>query len=214
MSNPKWNYSQLDDSQLTWPHMFYQWLCIRTMEAYFLCKYKLRIKGKENKPKGFHSYVVACNHISLLDPSLVSLALDYQPIAYLAKIELFEKFWLRLYNWGMSSIAVNRDKMELSSFKSALKVLKTGKWALGIFPEGTRAKTEQVGQAKRGVAYFSCSAKVPVLPLGLAQVERRGKIHLEVRVGQMIPCDGDMDSMSQKIEAAIHTLVEQAKNEP
>lgn len=212
--DPQWNYTQIQDSQLKWPHMLYQWLCIHLIELYILTKYKLRIKGKENKPKGFHSYVVACNHISALDPPLVSLALNYQPISFLAKIELYDHFWMRLYNWGMSSIAVNRAKMDLSTVKSALKILKTGTWALGIFPEGTRAKEGEEKQNKRGVAFFACQAKVPILPLGIAQVERNGKKHMEVRVGKMIPYDGDMDSMAQKTEAAIASLVELAKTEP
>lgn len=207
------NYTQIQDSQLKWPHMLCQWLCIRTMEAYINLFYKLRIKGKENKPKGFHSYVVACNHVSSLDPPLVSLALDYQPIAFLAKIELFESFWWRLYNWGMSSIAVNRAKMDLSTVKSALKVLKTNHWSLGVFPEGTRNKSGEIQQPKKGVAYFAYTAKVPVLPLGIAQFEKNGKKHIEVRVGKMIPCEGDMETMGAKISEAIRQLVEEAKAE-
>lgn len=216
MSNPepRCKYTQIQDSQLKWPHMLLQWICIRLMEIYMNLNYKVRIKGHENKPKGFHSYVVAANHVSSLDPPLVSLALDYQPIAFLAKVELFEKFWMRTYNWGMSSIAVNREKMDLSSLKSALKVLKTNQWALGVFPEGTRSKTGEIQKPKKGVAYFAYTAKVPVLPIGIAKFERDGKKRIEVRVGEMIPCEGDMETMSAKVEAAIQALVEQAKTEP
>ncbi len=214
---PKWNYTQIQDNQLTWPHMFCQWLCIRIMEFYFVLFYKLRIKGSENKPKGFHSYVVACNHVSSLDPPLVSLALDYQPICFMAKIELYEQFWMRLYNWGMSSIAVNRTKMDLSTVKSCLKVLKTGTWGLGVFPEGSRQKDLQgatLGAPKRGVAFFARSAKVPILPLGIAYLERNGKKHIEVRVGKMIPCEDNEESLALKVETAIKELIELAKTEP
>lgn len=208
-------YTQIQDSQLKWPHMFLQWLCIRIVEAYMATIYQVRYKGQENKPKGFHSYVVASNHVSSLDPPLVSLALDYQPIAFLAKVELFEKFWMRTYNWGMSSIAVNREKMDLSTVKSALKVLKTGTWSLGVFPEGTRSKTGEKQKSKKGVAYFAYTAKVPVLPIGIAKfVDEKGKKRIEVRVGEMIPCEGDMETMGAKIDAAIQALVEQARTEP
>lgn len=211
---PGKHYTQIQDSQLTWPHMLLQWICIRLMEIYLRAKFRLRIKGKENKPKGFHSYVIACNHCSSLDPPLVSLVLDYQPICFLAKIELFDKFWMRTYNWGMSSIAVDRQKMDLSTVKSAIKVLKTGKWALGVFPEGTRRKDGELGKAKRGVAFFACNAKVPVLPMGIAHVERGGRTHIEVRIGKMVPYEPDADAMNQKVQDAIAALVELAKSEP
>lgn len=209
----EWSYTQLSDSQLEWPHMFYQWLCVRIMEVYFRLFYKMRVIGRENKPKGYHAYVVACNHVSSLDPPLVSFALDFQPISYLAKIELFEKPLMRLYNWGMSSIGVNRSKLEVSTVKSALKVLKHGQWALGIFPEGTRQKSGEVAQAKKGVAFFACAAKVPVLPLGIVLEEKNGKKHMEVRIGQLIPYEPDMESLNTKVEAAIRELVNQTKQE-
>jgi 1-acyl-sn-glycerol-3-phosphate acyltransferase len=203
------SYSQLQDSQLTWPHMVAQWICIHLMEVYFRYKYKLQILGKENQPKGWQSYVVAANHISALDPPLVSLALDFQPISYLAKTELFEKPLMRIYNVWMSSIAVNRDKLELSTVKSALKVLKHGQWALGIFPEGTRNTAlpgEKVGESKKGVAYFAKTAKVPVLPLGIY----RGNGRLEIRIGKLIPSDCDLDELGAKIQIAIADLVAEA----
>lgn len=213
-TEPRCPYTQIQDSQLKWPHMFLQWICIRLVEIYLTLNYQVRYRGHENKPKGFHSYVVASNHVSSLDPPLVSLALDYQPIAFLAKVELFEKFWMRTYNWGMSSIAVNRDKMDLSTVKSALKVLKTGQWALGVFPEGSRSKSGEVQKSKKGVAYFAHTAKVPVLPIGIAQFEKNGKKRIEVHIGEMIPCEGDMETMGAKVEAAIQALVEKARTEP
>lgn len=207
-------YSELSDSQFGWHHIFLQWVCVRLTHAYFLTKFNLRVYGRENIPKDWIPCVVAANHISSMDPPLVSVALDYRPISYMAKIELFQTFWMRLYNWMMSSFAVNREKLEISTVKTAIKVLKHGKWAIGIFPEGGRRKQgeAEVSENKKGVAYFAKTGKVPVLPLGIYLQE--GK-RLRVCIGELIPSEGkDLDTLAEDIKVGIAALVEKAAKAP
>jgi len=210
---PSRNYSQLTDDQLKWPHMVYQWLAVNSLNIYFRLRFKVVIKGRENCPKAWVPMVVAANHVSAMDPPLVSVALNYRPISYMAKKELFEgSFWMRVYNVAMSSFAVNREKLELSTVKTAHKILKSGKWALGIFPEGTRHKNaEAVSEAKRGVAYFAKSAKVPVLPLGIAHINDSPRKRIHVCIGQPIPWEEDLDAFTETVQTQIQALVEQAK---
>lgn len=209
------NYSQLTDAQLQWPHWVYQWICIQLIHFYVRLFYSLHIHGRENKPKEWGPHVVACNHISSLDPPLVSVALNYMPISYMAKIELFQTPLMRLYNWLMSSFAVNREKMEISTVKTALKVLKHGKWSLGIFPEGTRKQndTEESSRgAKKGVAYFAKMGKVPVLPLAMVHsVQPNGRKRIDVQIGKLIPPEDDIDAFTDKIQSTIQELAEEAR---
>lgn len=158
--------------------------------------------------------VIAANHISSMDPPLVSVALNYRPVSYMAKKELFEgAAWMRIYNVAMSSFAVNREKLELSTIKSAQKVLKSGKWALGIFPEGTRNKNaEAMGDAKRGVAYFARSAKVPVLPMGIVHLPDTPKNRIHICIGQPIPWEEDLEAFTETIQNQIRLLMERAKS--
>src|SRR5438128_1895865 len=104
----KRSYSSLSDSQFNWYHWVFQWISIKLVQIYVTFKYNFRVRGKENQPKGFQSYIVACNHISSLDPPLLSLILDYQPVAYIAKQELYENPLMRWYLYLMSSFSVNR----------------------------------------------------------------------------------------------------------
>jgi 1-acyl-sn-glycerol-3-phosphate acyltransferase len=209
----KRNYTQLEDIQLKWPHMVYQWIAVQILNIYFRLRFKVVIEGRQNCPKDWVPMVVAANHISAMDPPLVSVALNYRPISYMAKKELFEKnFFMRVYNVAMSSFAVNREKLELSTIKTAHKILKSGKWALGIFPEGTRHKNaETVSEAKRGVAYFAKSAKVPVLPLGIAHISDSPRDRIHICIGKPIPCEEDLDEYTAKIQQTIQDLIERAK---
>ena len=206
------NYTTLGPNQLRWPHKFAQWVSIRILDILFKWKFHFVVRGKENQPKRWSSYVVAANHTSNFDPPFVSVALDFQPISYMAKIELYQTPILRIYNIAMASFAVNRDKLELSTVKTALRVLKDGQWALGIFPEGTRHKNadeQLVGSAKRGVAYFARAGNVPVLPLGIYQQGKR----VYVNIGEPIPPEKDLDILTEKIQASIAALVEKGRLE-
>src|ERR1043166_4846899 len=102
------SYSQLSESQFGWLHIVLQWICIQILKIYFRFVYSLTVSGLENQPWPWQPYIVAATHTSSLDPPLVSVALRFQPIAYMAKLELFQTPLMRLYNWAMSSFAVNR----------------------------------------------------------------------------------------------------------
>jgi 1-acyl-sn-glycerol-3-phosphate acyltransferase len=207
------NYAQLSDSQLKWPHIFYQWVVVTSLKLYIMTRYKLVVDGRENCPKEWIPMVVAANHMSSLDPPLVSVALHFRPISYLAKKELFEHFLMRNYNIAMASISVNRAKLELSTIKSTQKVLKSGKWALGIFPEGGRRKgQEALAEAKKGVAYFARMGKVPVLPLGITHFPDKPRDRIHVCIGKPIPYQEDLDAFTEAIQKSIQELVERGKN--
>lgn len=213
-ASSKNKYSTLTDNQLKWPHWIFQWLSIQTLHIYYRLTHRIRIFGRENVPKEWFPCIMAANHATSMDPPLVSIALNYRPISYMAKMELFQTPGLRLYNQAMSSFAVNREKLELSTIKTGLKVLKHGKWAMGIFPEGTRNKEGTVQSAKKGVAYFAKAAQVPVLPLGIAHSIKNGKKTVDVKIGTLIPPEDDLDSLTAKIQSAIETLVEEARQIP
>lgn len=208
------NYSKLEDRQLDWWHMMANRLAVALLWFQLNCwKYRMKVKGKENKPKGLGSYIMASNHISDLDPPIISVIMGWQPVSYMAKRELFEHPAWALYYWWMATFAVNREKLEMSTVKSALKVLKSGRWVLGLFPEGTRNPDGSVQEAKRGVAFFAKSANVPVLPIGLCR-KGKNRTQIRVRIGPLIPPEDDMDAMTEKVQNAIAELVKQAEADP
>jgi 1-acyl-sn-glycerol-3-phosphate acyltransferase len=213
-TSTKTKYSTLTDDQLTWSHWVYQWISIQLLRIYYSLSNRIRVFGRENMPKEWFPCIIAANHTSSKDPPLMSIALDYRPISYMAKMELFQTPALRLYNWAMSSFAVNREKLELSTVKTVMKVLKHGKWALGIFPEGTRNKDGTVQAAKKGVAYFAKAAQVPVLPMGIVHSVKNGRKTIDIVIGTLIPPEDDLEALTQTIQGTIESLVEQARQIP
>jgi 1-acyl-sn-glycerol-3-phosphate acyltransferase len=205
--NPQ--YSKLTPEHLnSWNvafHLFSQGL----IRIWYWYKYKLVVHGQELIPKGFQSYVCAANHTSDLDPTTMAMALQFRPVSYMAKKELFYKPLSALFFRMMGTFAVDRDKLEVATIKSALTVLKTKRWVLGIFPEGGRVKqadegTVKVAKPKRGAAYLAHAGKVPILPMGIVIRDK----NIMVQIGQMIPHDDNLEAMNEALSARLAELVE------
>lgn len=107
--------------------------------------------------------LVACNHVSFLDPPLVGQAFDGM-IHYFARKTLFDNpvlGWL-LREW--QTIPIDRDKPDTASLKATIRFLRQGEKVL-IFPEGTRSPDGSIQPAEAGVGLFIAKGHVPVLPV-------------------------------------------------
>ncbi len=105
--------------------------------------------------------IVACNHVSYLDPPALGVAAPRQ-ISYMAKHELFAIPVLGPLITGLGAFPVDRSRGDVAAIKSAAAVLGEGA-ALGIFPEGTRNLTGDV-KAQMGVALLASLSAATVVP--------------------------------------------------
>ncbi|MGV3663484.1 MAG: lysophospholipid acyltransferase family protein [Prosthecobacter sp.] len=124
--------------------------------------FDFRIVG-EHKLRFAGPALIACNHVSFLDPPFVGQAFD-EPIHYFARKTLFDHpvaGWI-LREW--QSIPIDRDKPDASSLKATIRFLRQGEKVL-IFPEGTRSPDGTLQPAEAGVGLFIAKSKAPVLPV-------------------------------------------------
>ena len=131
--------------------------------------YPLTVKNK-NIPKG--KVILISNHRSNLDSVLLHNILWCKP-RVLAKKEVFEKKGFRWFLKMTGTIPVDREKVELSTIKSCMAVLKSDK-KLMIFPEGTRSKSdnENLNEVKNGVALIAMKANSPIVPIWIKKKPR------------------------------------------
>lgn len=122
--------------------------------------WRARVFGAQNVPAA-GPLIVACNHVSYLDPPLMGCMCPRR-ISYMAKKELFEVPVLGAVITGLGAYAVDRKGSATSAIRRSLQVLEAG-GAVGIFPEGTRNLTGEV-QPQTGVALLASLAKAPVVP--------------------------------------------------
>lgn len=135
----------------------------------FKILYRFSTSGKENLP-GSGRMILAANHISYLDPIVVSLAVYPRRVNFMAKEELFQVPILRnLITW-LNAFPVRRGELDKKSLKRAISLLYQEK-VLGVFPEGTRIK-EGLGEAYRGAAFIALKTESPIIPIAISGTER------------------------------------------
>lgn len=132
--------------------------------CYLVCKimWRYKVRGHENIPAG-GGFLVASNHVSYIDPPLVGSAVK-RPLFFMAKQELFDVPVLGFILRNANVFPVRRGSQDMSAIRYTLNVLKSGKGVL-VFPEGTRSKDGNFGEARAGSGMIACYAQVPVVPV-------------------------------------------------
>lgn len=140
----------------------------RTFRGFFRIIFSLvfrwQVIGREHIPK--EGPVILCaNHISLWDPPLLGSGIERQ-VNFMAKEELFRIPGLNFLLVKFGAFPVKRGAGDRAAIRATLKLLEEGK-IFGIFPEGTRSKTGEVGEGMPGVAMFALKSEAAVIPVAI-----------------------------------------------
>ncbi len=159
----------------------------------------LRIEGFANLPAS-GAVIVAANHLSLLDPLLVAVAVD-RPVNFMAKAELFNHKILGYLLTKVYAFPVKRGNADRHAIRHALQLMEDGK-VLGIFPEGTRKKPGRVEHTQAGAAMIALRSGAPIVPVACIGTDKTipwGWIWpLVIRIGEPISM---LDYQGQKINS-------------
>jgi 1-acyl-sn-glycerol-3-phosphate acyltransferase len=149
------------------------WLARTFIRAVFRCTIRLRTRGiSAARRRG--GYVLACSHVSHLDPFCLSAILP-RKIGWMARIEFYRHpFAARLMRM-VHAFPVNRQGVPVSAIREGLRRLDRAE-VVGVFPEGEiKAGPESVlraGRIKRGICLLAQRTGRPVLPCVILGTER------------------------------------------
>ena len=185
------NYNRRTEKDYNiWRTLFYKSFVTFIVWTVTKYMYNLKIIGRENIPKTSR-VIFAGNHVSYLDPPIVSLAVK-KCVAYMAKKELFEKETdgvLRFLVHILGAFAVNREKPELATFKTIKSIFNTS-WSLGIFPQGKIVNEPEISNIHKGFIMFSKKFEADIIPVGIKGFDGYAKKlfekHITVTVGKPI----------------------------
>jgi 1-acyl-sn-glycerol-3-phosphate acyltransferase len=139
---------------------------------------RLRARGRENLP-ATGGYVLACNHISNLDPWPVGLPLwPRRWLRFMAKSELY--WWPAKYVLeGAGAFPVRRGLGDLEAIETAVQLAREGHVVV-MFPEGTRRAKGLVkrhqARPRSGAARIALEANVPLVPCAVAGTDRLSRL--------------------------------------
>ncbi|MBE6139679.1 MAG: 1-acyl-sn-glycerol-3-phosphate acyltransferase [Firmicutes bacterium] len=140
-------------------------ICKVVLGFIFKLYYNPKIVGKENIPKE-GPIIVAGNHVHLFDQCLTILSTK-RYLCYMAKKEYFDNKKVAWFFKGNGCIPVDRSKKDPIAKEKALAMLKNN-GAIGIFPEGTRNRTQELLQPfKFGAVSLAGKSNATIVPFAI-----------------------------------------------
>lgn len=117
--------------------------------------------------------LLACNHLSGLDPFLI-VAASRHPIRFMIAIEEYERFGLQWLFRAAGCIPVERSGRVEIAFNTTLAALHQGEVVL-LFPEGGINHTSKpLLKLKQGIIKLAKMAEVPITPLRIEGMRGQG----------------------------------------
>ena len=140
---------------------------------------KRHVRGVEHLDEVRGPFIIACNHVSLLDSPMLHISLPRRHarrIAVVGGLDLFAPrpshsflrvLWRRTVVWFIRSsinvALINRSSGDYSNLELIENLLSKG-WSLVIFPEATRSRSGARGRMRLGVAELARRHGCSVLP--------------------------------------------------
>jgi 1-acyl-sn-glycerol-3-phosphate acyltransferase len=166
---------------------------------------RFRIIGRQSVPRR-GGLIIACNHVSHLDPPLVGVAVP-RMVTHLAKRELFKLGWLERFMHSIGTILVDRGHAK-QALLDGIAALQEGR-CLVIFPEGTRSTTGRMLKGHSGAIVMAIRGQSPLLPTAIIGSDKalpKGskKLHrvpVEIRFGApyRVEYSGDAEQIPREL---------------
>lgn len=165
--------------------------------------------GRENLPSE-GNYIVVANHKSIFDPIMIMAFVNIWP-DWVAKESLFQKRWIARFLMSLGIIPVERKINDVVAMRRILTRLMEGR-IIGIFPEGTRVKSEAdklINRPKSVFVDLAKKRKLRILPISIEgeyKIFRQMKIHIAEPV-DLLNCKGQSsEDLAMKIMADIYKV--------
>ena len=170
--------------------------------------FRLRASGRMNLPAA-GGYVLACNHISNIDPWPVGLPLwPRRWLRFMAKAELY--WWPATYVLdGAGAFPVRRGLADVEAIETAVQLAQEGHVVV-MFPEGTRREKGLVKRhqprPRSGAARIALEAGVPLVPCAVAGTDRLSRLGpIRVAYGASVDLDDLRGSEDPRNAAQVAT---------
>ena len=168
-----------------------------------------KILGLENIPEKSGA-ILAGNHTNNLD-SVLLVGINQRVIHFLAKDELL-KGWKKILFKNMAIIPVNRSIHDKQALNEAITLLNK-KELIGIFPEGTINRTEEIILPfKIGAVKMASETSSPIIPFIITgNYKKRNNLCIEFLPPIEIPKVKDLTKYNEKLMGIIKNKLKEKR---
>ena len=177
---------------------------------FFRFWYPFKEENKKVVPKD--GPILLCgNHIHLMDQCLPIMCIS-RPVHYMAKMEYFTNWKTRWFFKLSGCIPVNRQIHDDNAKSAALDVLNKG-LALGLFPEGTRNKTNKLLQPfKFGAVSMAKKTNATIVPYAITGTYKFRTKDLKITFGTPFKVgDMELEEANEKLYNEILNIIKKDK---
>lgn len=168
----------------------------RPLGAIFKAIYKPTIIGKRRIPQTGR-IILAGNHTNYFDCILVGCATE-RCVHYLAKDELM-RGPLKIIFKNMGIIPVNRRTKDKAALETAVQYLNDEK-LIGIFPEGTINRTEDVIMPfKFGAVKMARDTRTPIIPFVITGKYKPFERNIKIQFMEPITVADNLEEANEKL---------------
>lgn len=175
----------------------------------FWLLFPYKAKGVENIPTDDRPLIVCSNHISMTDPVFLLYAQKQANVYFMGKEELFRSGFLAWFlGKQCGAFPVSRGKGDTNALARAEQIIAERKW-MGIFPEGTRSKTGELGRFKSGSALIAAKMQAHVLPVAITTKNQKVKLFRRVTVtfgAPLSPAELQLDGEKPNLRVATRAM--------
>ena len=163
---------------------------------------RLDYTGLENLPASGPAILIS-NHTSMGDMLVIQSPMKPW-VCWVAKKELFSKPLTRQIYTRLGCIPVDRDKTDLMAARGIFTALR-GKQIIGMFPQGTRVRKEQIPfvRPRSGALHFAIKTGSTILPVA---VDGRFKLFGKIRIVYGKPIVLGLDARASYSTEELHKL--------
>jgi 1-acyl-sn-glycerol-3-phosphate acyltransferase len=134
-----------------------------TVRKYFNRKYRLEVVNADVVP-ATGGLILACNHVSYLDPPLIGVSIFQRMLHFIARGTLFNNPAFGALISVLNAVPIARGQGPNQDWGRFTRLLDRGA-AILIFPEGTRSEDGQLQRGKSGFGRLVYMAQKPVYPI-------------------------------------------------
>ena len=195
---------------------YFRYMTISTVDGIIkIARVRVKITGKELIPTD-RRFMLVSNHLSRFDPMICMAKLHKTPLMFVSKPENFKIPIAGAYVHKCKFMSIDREnpRNALSTLNTCAEFLKSGELSVGIYPEGTRSKTGELGEFHDGVFKIARDAKAPIVVMTLHGPENIPKnfpwrsTRVEMRIVRVIEPEEYAGMRMGPISAMVREIME------